>query len=195
MKAKTILFDMDGVLVECYAAFARIAGKKFPEEMVPGTYNLQQALGMSAETLREKSAEEGLEFWTELPFTPFGARLRDYMWTLCHNGHTVGICSDASWTPHAPQGKHIWLNAHGFKDLGPRVLTREKFLLARPNTVLVDDSEGQVNAFREHGGLSILVPRLWNCGGEQSAEVTFQLIANEIQKTLSGHRLNPLAAA
>jgi hypothetical protein len=195
MKATTFLFDMDGVLAECFAAFARIAGKKFPEEMVPGTYNLQQSLGVSPDWLRRQTAEEGLAFWTELPFTPFGVRLREYMWGLHHNGYTVGICTDASWTPHAPQGKHIWLNQCGFKDIGPRVLTREKFLLARPNTVLVDDSERQVEEFREHGGLAVLVPRLWNCGGEQSADATFRYIANEISKTISGPAGNPYATA
>jgi hypothetical protein len=42
------------------------------------------------------------------------------------------------------------------------VIATEKQCCASPNALLIDDSEGNVEAFREAGGEAILMPRPWN---------------------------------
>lgn len=42
------------------------------------------------------------------------------------------------------------------------LIGKPKFLCASPESLLIDDSDANVNAFREAGGDSILVPRPWN---------------------------------
>jgi hypothetical protein len=37
-----------------------------------------------------------------------------------------------------------------------------KELLARPDTLLIDDNEKNISAFRKSGGMAITVPRPWN---------------------------------
>lgn len=48
-----------------------------------------------------------------------------------------------------------WLHRQYF--IGPR-----KQVIAKPEYLLIDDSDAQVNAWREAGGQAILVPRPWN---------------------------------
>lgn len=70
---------------------------------------------------------------------------------------------------HAPSlaartGKYQWLlSAH--PHLAERlVCLREKWLLASPRHVLVDDNEENVRLFREAGGHAFLWPQPWNSG-------------------------------
>ena len=53
--------------------------------------------------------------------------------------------------------KHFptWMHRQFF--IGP-----QKWLLARPDALLIDDSDANVKAFRGHGGQALLVPRPWN---------------------------------
>lgn len=178
---------MDGVLADWHASCAALLGMEFPDGLNGGDYRIQQTFGISVERLREICHEEGLPFWTEIPWTPFGRQLKRLMEALKMRGHIVGICTDASWTPYAPQGKHLWLHRHGFKDIGPRVLTREKWLLACKDALLIDDSESQVEQFREYGGNAVLVPRRWNYGGELPAEVVAEHITTKCYEHLHGH--------
>jgi len=188
---KRILVDMDGVLVEIARECARIARIRWTEGLVKGHYSLSKMLGVDVEWLRAQCKQEGVHFWTDAHWTPFGERLMKQMWRWAELGHTVAICTDASWTPYAPEGKHEWLHEHGFKDLGPRVLTREKWLLAQPGAILIDDSPKQVEDFRACGGHAVLVPRLWNDGGEQPAEDTFRYIRSQVEHYASRPLCHP----
>jgi len=177
---------MDGVLCDWHASCAALLGLKFPQDLDAGDYRIEHTFGVSVDRLRELCLDQQVRFWVDMPWTPFGRQLFELMKRLKRLGHVVGICTDASWTPYAPQGKHEWLHRHGFKDMGPRVLTREKWLLARPDTVLVDDSEDQVAMFRAHGGGAVLVPRLWNSGGEQPVWATLDYLTAELFKHAHG---------
>ena len=48
-----------------------------------------------------------------------------------------------------------WMHRQFF--IGP-----QKWLLARPDALLIDDSDTNIKTFRGHGGQALLVPRPWN---------------------------------
>lgn len=75
----------------------------------------------------------------------------------------VCILSSPTLDPDCLAGKLEWIHDHLPKRfhrqflIGPR-----KHFCARPDALLVDDSDRNVDAFRAHGGQAILVPRPWN---------------------------------
>lgn len=95
-------------------------------------------------------------FWAGLPREPEG----DELVTVVTKYDTLIVThspSDAAWA-----GKQQWLDRH-YPHL-PRIPLREKWLLASPRHVLVDDNEENVRRFREAGGHAFLWPQPWNSG-------------------------------
>lgn len=75
----------------------------------------------------------------------------------------VCILSCPTLDPDCLAGKVEWIHSHVPKPMqrqyliGPR-----KHFCARPDALLIDDSDANVQAFRQHGGQAILMPRPWN---------------------------------
>lgn len=192
MKVTTVLFDMDGVLAEWHRKMAELLGQNW-DDLPTGSYSLKDTFGVSAEDAKLLWHKKGVEGWVTIPPTYFFIPLKRLMFELVEQGVKVGICSDASFAPRAAEGKHAWLNAHGIPTDWPRIMTREKYILARPETLLVDDSPAQVSAFREHGGRALLVPRRWNCGSDLVGVDLF--LTEEIKSHVFGSiRRRPAAA-
>ncbi len=65
--------------------------------------------------------------------------------------------------PESLAGKLEWIHYHFPKWMHRQYhMTPLKYDLAKPGALLIDDSEKNVNEFRQHGGQAILVPRPWN---------------------------------
>ena len=75
----------------------------------------------------------------------------------------VCILSSPTLDPDCLAGKLEWIQTHFPRRMhrqfliGPR-----KHFCARPDALLIDDGDHNVEAFRAHGGQAILVPRPWN---------------------------------
>lgn len=52
-----------------------------------------------------------------------------------------------------------------FADI-PMILCKEKFFLAAPDRLLIDDNDGNVDKWRSAGGKAILFPQIWNANHE-----------------------------
>lgn len=74
--------------------------------------------------------------------------------------------------PDCAAGKVEWIYNHCPKWLHRQYLIGPpKHFCARPDALLIDDSDANVEAFQEHGGQAILVPRPWNsCNGFDTME-------------------------
>lgn len=110
------------------------------------------------------------EFWGNVTRdvwanTPISAEMNII---LAHAASLVGrknVCFLSSPTidPDCLAGKLEWIQRvapewmHRQFLIGPR-----KHFCAHPNTLLIDDSEDNVDEFHAHGGQAILVPRPWN---------------------------------
>jgi len=65
--------------------------------------------------------------------------------------------------PDCAAGKIEWIYKHCPKWLHRQYLIGPcKYMCARSDALLIDDSGANVDTFREHGGQAILVPRPWN---------------------------------
>lgn len=75
----------------------------------------------------------------------------------------VCILTAPTKCPECLAGKLEWITSN----LPPWIhrqylIGARKHFCARPDALLIDDHEENVNKFREHGGRAILVPRPWN---------------------------------
>jgi hypothetical protein len=110
------------------------------------------------------------QFWENVPRIAWShtPRAREFDFLLDNALDLVGrenICLLTSPTkdPESLAGKLEWIHLnlpswmHRQYLVGPR-----KHFCARPDSLLIDDSDDNVKKFREHGGNAILVPRPWN---------------------------------
>lgn len=160
---KYILLDMDGVL----AQFAESANKLFPEPLSEITdWDICNQLGISEDAFWERIEAEGEDFWAKLPDYQWGPQLHATLSTIA----PVILSSSPSRCPKCCSGKRRWI----IERFGPKyknyMLGSQKWLLAKPDRVLIDDNENNISAFRKHGGEAILFPQTWNSLAEFARE-------------------------
>jgi 5'(3')-deoxyribonucleotidase len=157
-----IFLDMDGVIAD----FIGGLGDIFPARrsgLPPSDWNVHEVLGLSELEMWEAVLERGDGFWANL--SPYS-----WMWRLVDR---VSSLSDEWYIATTPQntgacvaGKLQWLMSNFGEDFGDYFLGRHKFVLANPKSVLIDDSDYNVEYFREAGGRAILFPQPWNSNRE-----------------------------
>lgn len=82
----------------------------------------------------------------------------------------------------SPTGKWLWVK-HNMPMYYKRtiIIQAPKHLLARPNTLLIDDKDENVDGFREAGGKALLVPRPWN-RAHISADRTVEVVREFLER-------------
>jgi len=100
--------------------------------------------------------------WVNVPESPF------FAWLLETCADAVGrenVCIATSPTkdPECLAGKLEWIHDR-FPVWMHRqyAITPRKHLLARPDSLLIDDYQENTDRFEAHGGRAVLVPRPWN---------------------------------
>jgi 5'(3')-deoxyribonucleotidase len=82
----------------------------------------------------------------------------------------------------SPTGKWLWVHDQIPAYIKRTIITQApKFLLARPDTLLIDDKDQNIDEFVEAGGRGCLVPRPWNCAHfctNQTIEVVKDFLEN-----------------
>jgi len=82
----------------------------------------------------------------------------------------------------SPTGKWLWVSDNLPIYLKRTIITQApKHLLARPNMLLIDDKDQNVDEFREAGGRALLVPRPWN-RLHQQADRTSQYVKEFLER-------------
>ena len=117
--------------------------------------------------------------WAECPTSEI------FPWILLRAARLVGrenVCIATSPTkcPESLAGKLDWIHRvmpswmHRQYAVTPR-----KHLFARPDSLLIDDTEANLDRFQEEGGQGILVPRPWNKRwGQDPFEAVDEQLAN-----------------
>lgn len=160
----TVLIDMDGVVTDFVRPAARLFGTEFADlvesgRWAPGTFDMYEALGVGRSDFYGTLDAAGGQFWRELPAYPWARRLLD----LARRLAATYFCTAPILHPECAGAKIEWLRAFtGNPRYNDYVVTKHKQLLANRRTVLVDDSDANVDAFREAGGLAVQVPAHWN---------------------------------
>jgi len=117
-------------------------------------------------------------WWEALPKMPEADEIVDIVTDL-FPADSICVCT-APTIPVAPsvEGKINWLKAHypGTELYKKIIPTNQKFFLASPWTILLDDGEKNTVPFVEEGGHVVLYPRPWNrCRHEQGFDLRAEL--------------------
>lgn len=154
-----ILLDMDGVLADFVSAAIGVCGLPLKhDEVDQWDFFLPY---MTAE-----------EFWQKIDAVPgfWSNVIQPYPWApeivaLCkENAKQVVFASAPCNHPNSAEGKIRWLRRHFFmeRDRNDYMLGPDKYLMAKPGRVLIDDNENNCVAFNTEGGHSVLFPQPWN---------------------------------
>lgn len=172
-----IYLDMDGVCTD-FASAGILANGRDPAEVFRlwhlsfrGEYHSYTVMGIDMESFWEAVAAAGEPFWVNL---------QEYDWypellrSLQNIGEVVFLTS-GSYAPWSLSGKLKWLHKRFGRDFQGYVFTAKKHLLAKPAALLIDDYEGNVTAFQNHGGKAVLFPQVWNSNHEVTDRLRFTL--------------------
>ncbi|MEQ9070708.1 MAG: hypothetical protein RLO18_28485, partial [Gimesia chilikensis] len=98
-------------------------------------------------------------FWAEFPPYPW---LNELL-TLLRETAPFTISTSPSRSAACASAKVEWLREHFQEPLYMDfMIGTQKYLLAKPDVVLIDDQHKNIDQFREHGGQAILFPQPWN---------------------------------
>lgn len=165
MKKFPVIFcDMDEVLADFIGGACKVHGitrEELESKRTPGTWAIEEYLGLTTNEFWKPINALGERFWTELeplPWcVPFFSSLQEY-------GEHVVVLSSPSDHPGCLSGKAIWLR----KILGPNVdfcPFRFKHYLAGHRRVLIDDREEnlrQWSRISDNRSIGILFPSSGN---------------------------------
>lgn len=179
-----IYLDMDGVCADfpsaAIASYGQEPGQVFAlwKEKYAGKSRDYNVMDLH-ETDFWKAENFDENFWTNLDEYPW---FKDLYNNLCTIAPVVFLSSPGN-SPYALSGKLKWLQARFGENFQNYIFTSKKHLLARENTILIDDYEFYVNAFREAGGRAVLFPQIWGCNHHIEDKVDYTI--NEAKGLLS----------
>ena len=177
MSIRHIFLDMDGVLVDFVNPALELheqldAFDRWP----PGEWDIPKVLGISKSQFWSKIDAVGHAYWSQMP---------PYQWThqlvqLVTRIAPFSILSSPSLHPECPTGKVLWLREHLDPNFRDYLFGHQKHLCARPDVVLIDDSDTNVEKFRGHGGQAILFPQHWN--SNHQVEDRLEYVTSELKR-------------
>lgn len=163
-KIDKLFLDLDDVLVDCVGqAFNDLRGKpaKSDQDLIDFMSNEN-----SFKMFWEIEPVLGLSWWANLPLLPWAKNLISVCQKITDN---FAILTSPSWSPNAAAGKIMWSN--NFFGGNKTIMTRDKYLVASKNCVLVDDQEKFCNRWKEYGGIPIKLSRPWTPKGYVPGDV------------------------
>jgi 5'(3')-deoxyribonucleotidase len=181
-KPTTIFVDMDGVLVDFMGGCLALHG--MPDlKITPGEWHTWKCMGITERRFWEVIDEKGVSFWSNLKPTPDGQRI------LAAAENAVGpdnvyLLSKPSFHPASYAGKRIWVEQNLPQYQRRLILTAHKHFLAKPDRVLIDDSDANIDRFADAGGQAVLIPRVWN-----SSHRCSHIDGGDVAEMMLGHIL------
>ena len=164
MAEMTVYLDLDGVLCDTITEMFRRFGRGKTPKLMEGSYDTSTVLGIP-----DPWSQFGADFFDLADWTPDG---RDILAAVeeVAGKENICICTTPTYEPDSAAGKLRWIRKNLPEYQRRYVLTREKWRLARPNSILIDDCEEVCRSFRDDAGQrqswergrTILVPRPWN---------------------------------
>lgn len=175
------LLDMDGVLVDFHRVAVKELGfdydKRYPSLV---SWEIYTNLGLDKESFYSWLNNVGTSFWANLPFTKFGNSLL----AICNALGATYLCTAPTLDNYSAPGKLMWVRSNFGKYFDKIVISKHKYLAAKPNHILIDDADKNVEAFTAAGGNAILYPRPWNKAGYMTEEDGFALVLDKINRTV-----------
>ena len=143
-----IYCDMDGVLTDFDLQFSKISPIK-----VKTGYEFEKRYGK--QKFWSIVDSHGVEWWTEMPWMPEGKRLWKYLQKV--DPYVEILSAPTRHVEVSGKGKRIWVERELGKDVKLNLVKAEhKLLFAKPNNILIDDLEKNINGWKNAGGIGIL---------------------------------------
>ena len=165
-----VFVDLDGVLADFVGAALELHGRPdVLDNWPPGEWNISAVLGVSSGEFWKALDRQGAGFWESLEPFPWTFELLDTIGKVAP--FTILTCP--SLDPGCLDGKVRWLHRHLGRSFRDFLIGPSKHLLARPEFVLIDDSDRNIARFREHHGHGILFPQIWNANHSQNDRLAY----------------------
>ncbi len=160
MAVRHILLDMDGVIADFMGAILELHGQRELADKWPdGEADYAGVLGMTKDEFWKPVDGLGGRFWAGFPPYPW---LNELL-ALLRETAPFTISTSPSRSAACASAKVEWLREHFQEPLYMDfMIGTQKYLLAKPDVVLIDDQHKNIDKFREHGGQAILFPQPWN---------------------------------
>jgi hypothetical protein len=155
-KLNKIYLDVDGVLADWQTAAIKAVGLDPGSAAVKGILakNPRQMENLPGfERMSSCIADLGTKFWEDLQPFPWTTQLIKLA-TDAVGVENVALLTNPGKYAHACTGKFIWWQKHCSQL--KCVITKDKYLLARPDVILVDDDARKLHEFQTYGGLTWL---------------------------------------
>jgi 5'(3')-deoxyribonucleotidase len=183
-----IYLDMDGVLCDFFTPVLRLfevnrlpAQRPLVYDIVPWINQVREE-NMFYTPLSDKEIYDTIQnhpdFWHKLP-------------QYSHTQELIGMCLSYgevyvnSWPqPYAScyEEKFRWLRDNTTISPSKFILMKDKHLLAKPNTILIDDCPSNIEKFINCSGKTITFPQPWNCNHDVTDKMDY--VFNELQQHL-----------
>lgn len=156
-----LILDMDGVVADWMSAAIKALGfeLRFKPHHID-RWNVWECLGVSQEEFY-KPQRKRQRFWIDdvLPYE--GAQ--EFVITL-ETYAPVRFCTANTWRHmRASSDKMHWLRHYfGPKYAESAIITSDKYMVAAPDRLLIDDTKGHISDWIDYGGQAVLFPRSWN---------------------------------
>ena len=186
-KIKTVFLDLDGVVsdflrglheaLDVSYSYVKYTYEKGKWDMLN---DIKRSDGTPV-TFRECDDCCTIPFWHRLYWMHDSAEILRAIggW---FNVENIYLLTTPMPNPESSTGKVLWV-----RDNLPEFIKRTilicapKSLLARPDTLLIDDKDENVEGFQKAGGNAILVPRPWNKLHKYS-DVASQIVRKELEQ-------------
>ncbi len=158
-----VLLDMDGVLADFTRHALKILGHN--DEQIVGhldnwhtrDHSIVDQLGITHGHFWGMMNAVP-DFWLEIPIFDHAKRLVREL----RKENQVYICSAPNSDDACSTYKLKWLRKHKLGFNRDFVFTPQKWLLAGPGKILIDDSTKNIQLFNDHGGHGLMFPQPWN---------------------------------
>lgn len=171
-----IYLDVDGVLANFNKPACEVLGEPYPPakwcwyKNVPNGFNKLNKLCT-------------FDFWENLEWMSGGKLILGEVCEFFNFNikNNIYLLTTPMPNPESATGKWQWIKKNLPDFYSQTIITQApKKLLAKPNTILIDDNTKNVDEFRQAGGQTILVPRPWNSlhlFADKSVEIVKQQLA------------------
>jgi hypothetical protein len=152
----TIHLDVDGVSANFNAGMLEIHG--LPEDFPITSWEYYKDAGMTTKEFWRPAKRLGRGFYVPcVPKYPWFKELFDAVYAADDD---IVLVTSNPWDAGLYASKLDWIDHYIGKR--PTIFCDEKWRLAKPGCLLIDDNDDNVLDYREAGGAAILFPQPWN---------------------------------
>lgn len=153
---------MDGVIADFHKGVYDIFQQPYRYDKSLATWNFWE--DWKPPLKREDiNAKCSAHFWEHLPWTHDGLEIFEIIRSKFRPEQIYILTNPVIGDAGTATGKILWIEKYLPGFIKRIIITQApKGLLAKPDTLLIDDNDSYIDGFREAGGKALLVPRPWN---------------------------------